>query len=67
MPEDTITMDNMENTFGVKCVSSPLGESTGQVEGAMSISTPSLRMDDEKRDIFVQILKRYANDIQKRL
>lgn len=39
----------------------------GKVEGAISISTPSLRMDDEKRDIFVQILKRYANEIKKRL
>lgn len=60
-------MDNMENTFGVKCVGVPLLNHLGKVEGAISISTPSLRMDDEKRDIFVQILKRYANEIQRRL
>lgn len=64
---DGYAVDNMENTFGVKCVGVPLMNYMGKVEGAISISTPSLRMDDEKREIFVQILKRYANEIQKRL
>lgn len=60
-------LDNMENTFGVKCVGVPLRNHLGKVEGAMSISTPSLRMSDEKIHVFVEILKRYAKEIERHL
>lgn len=59
--------DNMEYSFGVKCVGVPLMNHLGRVEAAISISTPSLRMSDEKKEHFVQILKRYAAEIEKRL
>lgn len=60
-------IDNMEVSFGIKCVGIPLMNHRGKVEGAISISTPSLRMSDEKITEFVGILRKYAAEIEKRL
>ena len=65
--EDGYAFDNMENTYGVKCVGVPILNREGGIEGAMSISAPSLRMDDGKKEIFVESLKKHAIEIQKRL
>lgn len=39
----------------------------GKVEGGLSISAPSLRMSDEKIELYANILKEYAAKIQKML
>ena len=73
--ENTITdkksrgygIDDMEIMFGIKCVGVALLNHDGKVEGGLSISAPSLRMSDEKIELYANILKEYAAKIQKML
>jgi len=60
-------IDNMEIMFGVKCVGVALMNHKEQVEAGLSISAPSLRMSDERIQVFAEILQRYARDIEKKL
>lgn len=59
--------DNMEISYGIKCVAVPIVNKNGTVMAALSISTPSLRMDDENTMKFVNVLKKNAEQIGKRL
>lgn len=58
-------VDNMELIFGVKCVGVAVMNQRGKVECGISVSAPSLRMDDEKISKIAGILKRYAREIEK--
>ena len=58
---------DMEIMFGIKCVGVALLNHDGKVEGGLSISAPSLRMSDEKIELYANILKEYAAKIQKML
>ena len=60
-------IDDMEIMFGIKCVGVALLNHDGKVEGGLSISAPSLRMSDEKIELYANILKEYAAKIQKML
>lgn len=60
-------IDNMELNFGMKCVGIILKNHKGQVEAGLSVSAPSLRMDDETIQKTASILKAYGNEIQKML
>lgn len=60
-------VDNMELMFGIKCVGVAILNYEGEIEAGLSISAPSLRMNDEKIQVYAEILKRYAKDIQKML
>ena len=53
-------IDDMEITFGIKCVGVALLNHDGNVEGGLSIS-------DEKIELYANILKKYAEKIQKML
>jgi len=55
-------IDNMEHEYGIRCVSVPVFNSSGQLFGAMSISGPSLRVMDEKVVLFAQKLQEAANE-----
>jgi len=57
-------IDNMEHEYGIRCVSVPVFNSSGQLFGAMSISGPSLRVMDEKVALFAQELQRATNDMR---
>lgn len=59
--------DNMEGTFGIKCVGVPIVNRKGEAVAALSISTPSLRMEEEKVLEFVKVLKKYIGEIEKKL
>lgn len=59
--------DNMEGTFGVKCVGVPVLNRSGQVIAGISISTPSLRMGEEKVLEFVKVLKKNVKEMEKKL
>ena len=59
--------DNMEGTFGIKCVGVPVLNGRGQVIAGISISTPSLRMGEEKVLEFVKVLKKNVKEMEKKL
>jgi len=60
-------LDNMELEFGVKCVGVPILNAKGEVEAGMSITCPSLRMEDARIQELADILKYYAKVIQQRM
>lgn len=60
-------VDNMEHEYGIKCVAVPIINRQGGVEGAISISGPSLRFDDDRIEELATILKKKIKKIQNRL
>ena len=60
-------MDNMEVIYGIKCIGVPILNQNNKPIAALSISTPSLRMKEEKVEQFVKVLKKYVNEIEKRI
>lgn len=61
------SMDNMEHEHGIKCVGVPVFRRDGTLLGAISISGPSLRVEDEKVSDFVRQLQDCAQQIRMRL
>lgn len=57
------SIDNMEHEFGIKCVAVPVFNLSNHLEGALSITGPSLRFPDELVLKYAQILKNAANVI----
>lgn len=53
-------IDNMEHEHGIRCVGVPIVNSMGIVVAGMSISCPSLRLDDEKIEVYAQRLREIA-------
>ena len=51
------SVDNMEHEYGVKCVAVPVLNHLGQVQGAVSITGPSLRFPASS-------YKKYASKLQ---
>lgn len=60
-------IDNEENELGVRCIGAPVFNYTGKVEGAISISGPTIRVTKDKIDVFASEVKKYANMISKDL
>lgn len=60
-------VDNMEHEYGIKCVAVPILNKQGSVEGAISISGPSLRFDEERIQELASVLKKKVQKIQSRL
>jgi IclR family KDG regulon transcriptional repressor len=52
--------DDEENEIGIHCVSAPIFNGFGEVEGAISLSTPTSRVDEETLLGFVPELRRAA-------
>lgn len=57
------SIDNMEHEFGIKCVAVPVFDSLNHLEGALSITGPSLRFPNEEVLRYAQILKNAADMI----
>jgi DNA-binding IclR family transcriptional regulator len=60
-------LDQEEIAEGLRCAGAPIFDYTGQVVGAVSISGPSVRMNDEKIAQAVQAVLRAAREISHRL
>lgn len=60
-------IDNEENEIGVRCIGAPVFNRDGEVEGAISISGPTMRMTDSKLEEFSTEVIKYANMISKEL
>ncbi len=59
------SIDNMEHEFGIKCVGVPVFKRDGSLLGAMSISGPSLRMED-KLEVYAEKLHNFSQKISLR-
>ena len=57
-------VDDMEREYGIRCVAVPIFLPNGEVAGAISISGPSLRMTDEKIEVFSVLLKDQSKKIE---
>lgn len=60
-------VDDEENEQGVRCVGAPIANFNGEVEGAISISGPSIRVTKEKIEIIADEVKKCAYQISKEL
>lgn len=65
--EKGYAIDNEECEIGVVCVGAPIFNRFGEIEGAVSISGPSIRMTDEKKEIVVKVVTKCAHLISKEL
>lgn len=61
------SVDNMENSIGLKCVAVPILTRKGQLVGAMSVSGPSLRFTEEKIRHFIGVLQNHLVLMQQSL
>lgn len=60
-------IDDEENEIGVRCVGAPIFNYKGEVEGAISISGPTIRVTKEKVEEIAKRVKKYAELISKEL
>lgn len=60
-------IDNEENEIGVRCVGSPLFNRFGDIEGAISISGPTIRVTEEAVEDFAKDVVKYADLISREL
>jgi len=65
--EKGYAVDNEENEIGVKCIGAPIFNRFGQIEGAISISAPAIRVTEEKVAVMAQEVMMYAMQISKEL
>ena len=62
--ENGYSIDNMEHEFGVKCVAVPLLNQAGHLKGAISVSGPSLRFQDDTICEYAKILLEVASEVK---
>lgn len=60
-------IDNEENELGVRCAGAPVFNRFGKVEGAISISGPTIRITEDKAEEFAKEVVKYAGLISKEL
>ena len=60
-------MDNMEHEFGIKCVAVPIFNRQHEVEGAISISGPSLRFGEDRIPELAEEIRKRVAKIESRL
>lgn len=65
--EKGYAVDNEENELGVRCIGAPVFNHNGCVEGAISISGPTIRVTKDKIEEFAEEVKKYADLISKEL
>lgn len=58
------SFDDEESNLGVQCVAAPVRDATGAAIAAISITSPTVRMD---RDRFVKLARQGAEEISRRL
>lgn len=61
------SIDNMEHEYGIKCVGVPIKNGNEQVIGAISLSGPSLRFNDDKMIEYISLLFDRAKRIKERI
>ena len=61
------SIDNMEHEYGVKCVSVPILDRKGNLNGAISASGPSLRFTDDIIEKYAELLIKTASELKNKL
>lgn len=59
--------DDEENEIGVRCVGAPIFNRKGEIEGAISVSGPSIRVTKDKVKDIADEVKKYAKQISQEL
>lgn len=65
--ETGIAMDNEERILGLTCVAAPVFDSQGNANYGISVSGPTIRMDDEKIAIAKKVVSEAAREISRKL
>ena len=66
--EQGYAMDNEELDVGVRCVSAPIRDYTRRIVGAVSVSGPSMRFDDQRLEKeLIPLVKRAGEEISLKL
>lgn len=65
--EKGYAVDNEENELGVRCVGAPIFNRFGDVEGAISVSGPAIRMTEKKTEAVAREVMKYAGLISSEL
>lgn len=60
-------VDDEENEIGVRCIGAPVFNIHGEVEGAISVSGPAMRVTKDRVELFAREVKRYADLISREL
>ncbi|MDD3169532.1 MAG: IclR family transcriptional regulator [Eubacteriales bacterium] len=65
--EKGYSIDHEEIEEGLRCIAAPIKDHRGRVIGAISLSGPSVRITDEKKEEIAESVKEAAFSISKRL
>lgn len=65
--EKGYAFDDEENNVGLTCVAAPIFDHRGKARYAISVSGPTVRMNDEKIEEIVRVVKDAAQEISMRL
>lgn len=59
--------DDEEHELGVRCVGAPIRNAIGEVVAALSVSMPSVRLNEENRSTYTELVVRSAQNISYKL
>lgn len=65
--EKGYAVDNEENELGVRCIGAPVFNHNGYIEGAISVSGPTIRVTRDRIEEFANEVKKYAQLISNEL
>lgn len=65
--QDGYAEDDEENELGVRCVGAPIFNIKGEIEGAISVSGPTIRVTKDKIKYLAEEVKKYAELISQEL
>jgi IclR family acetate operon transcriptional repressor len=65
--QEGVAIDDEETETGIRCVASPVRDSTGKVVAAISVSAPSVRLGYKRLEEMKPAVKRCALDISRAL
>ncbi len=65
--EQHFAEDNEEQEPGLRCIAAPIYDRFGQIIAAVSISFPTIRFDEERKDYYVGLLHQAGKNVSEQL
>lgn len=65
--EEGYAFDDEEYIYHLKCIAVPILNINNKAIASISIATPSIRLDENKKKLFIEELKYYAKEIEKEI